>query len=87
MKKEILLEELREVCTQIGYTLRFEKGDFEGGCCILKEQQLLVVNKRFSIDRKISVIARALGELGVDGVYLKPAVRDFIDDEMSKALQ
>ena len=31
MKKEILLEELREVCKHIGYTIRFEKGDFDGG--------------------------------------------------------
>lgn len=84
MKKEILLEELREACEHIGYSLRFEKGDFEGGCCILKEQKLIVVNKRFSLDKKLSVIARALGELGVEEMYVKPAVRDFISDEMSK---
>lgn len=85
MKKELLLEELRDACQHVGYSLRFEKGDFEGGWCILKEKQLLVVNKRFSLDQKLSVIARALGELGIEEMYLKPAVRDFIDDEMSKA--
>lgn len=84
MKKEILLEELREACEHIGYALRFEKGDFEGGGCILKEQKLIVVNKRFPLDKKLSVIARALGELGVEEMYVKPAVRDFISDEMSK---
>ncbi|MBL0176989.1 MAG: hypothetical protein IPP94_17315 [Ignavibacteria bacterium] len=60
------------------------KGDFAGGHCILKDQQLLVVNKRFSIERKLATIARAIGEIGIDGVFLKSAVRTFIEDEWSK---
>lgn len=87
MTKEAILEELREACAQTGYTIRFEKGDFEGGCCILKDQKLLVVNKRFSVDKRAAVIARALGEIGLEGIYLKPAIRDYIDDEMAKAAQ
>ena len=82
--KEQMLEELREACEHVGYRLRFEKGDFNGGACILKEERLLIVNKRFTIDKKLNTIARALGELGVDFVYLKPAVRSFIEDELRK---
>jgi len=85
MNKEALLEELRETVEQLGYTLRFERGDFNGGHCILREQRLLVVNKRFTIDKKISVIARALGELGVDAIFVKPAVRERIESEREKA--
>lgn len=84
MDKEALLEELRETCEQLGYTIRYEKGDFGGGHCILKEQRLLVVNKRFTIERKISTVARALGELGVDAIFVKPAVRDLIETERGK---
>lgn len=84
INKEIMLDELREACEQLGYRIRFEKGDFAGGHCILKDQQLLVVNKRFSIERKLATIARAIGEIGIDGVFLKPAVRTFIEDEWSK---
>lgn len=82
--KEQLLEELREACEHLGYRLRFEKGDFSGGACILREERLLIVNKRFGIERKLTTIARALGELGVETMYLKPAVRMFIEDELSK---
>ncbi len=87
MKKEILLEELREACQHVGYSLRFEKGDFEGGSCILREKKLLIVNKRFTLDKKLSSIARALGELGIEEMYLKPVVRDYIEDEMSKLIR
>ncbi|MBR9975136.1 MAG: hypothetical protein KFF77_06115 [Bacteroidetes bacterium] len=84
MDKEAMLEELRETCEQLGYTIRYEKGDFGGGHCILKEQRLLVVNKRFTIERKISTVARALGELGVDAIFVKPAVRDLIETERGR---
>lgn len=84
MEKEALLEELRETCEHLGYSIRYEKGDFDGGHCILKEQRLLVVNKRFTVERKIATIARALGELGVDAIFVKPAVREVIDRERDK---
>lgn len=87
LHKEQILEELREACGQLGYRLRFERGDFSGGACILKDEKLLLVNKRFSIERKLSSIARALGEIGIDAVFLKPAVRAFIEDEVAKAGQ
>jgi len=82
--KEILLGDLKDTCSSIGYAIRFEKGDFYGGACILREQQLLVVNKRFSVDQKLTTIARALNELGVETVYLKPSVRNFIEAESFK---
>jgi hypothetical protein len=84
MDKEALLEQLRETCEHLGYRIRYEKGDFDGGHCILKEQRLLVVNKRFTVERKISTVARALGELGVDAIFVRPAVRELIDKEREK---
>ena len=80
-----MLEELTQTCQQLGYSIRYEKGDFAGGHCILKEQRLLVVNRRISIERKITTIARALGELGVEAIFVKPAVRSLIENEMDKA--
>jgi hypothetical protein len=74
MNKEALLEELRETVEALGYKIRYERGDFNGGSCILREERLLVVNRKYAIERKISIIARALGELGVDAIFVKPAV-------------
>jgi hypothetical protein len=84
MERETLLEELRETVEHLGYKIRYERGDFNGGACILREERLLVVNKRFQLEKKISVIARALGDLGVDAIFVKPAVREVIDIEKGK---
>jgi len=85
MKLEEMLEELHGLARQLGITIRYERGDFEGGYCVLKEQRLLLVNRRLLPTRKASVLAAALQEIGLENVYVKPVIREFIEDEMAKA--
>jgi len=85
MKHEELIEEFQTLAGQLGITVRYERGDFEGGYCILKEKKLLLVNRRLMPQRKASVLAAALQEIGLDNVFLKPALREFIEDETAKA--
>jgi len=84
MKLEILIQELQNVATQLGVTIRFERGDFEGGYCILRDQKILLVNRRLFPARKASVLAIAMHEIGLEDMYLKPAVREYIEDEIAK---
>jgi hypothetical protein len=85
MKLETLIQELQNVATQLGVTRRFERGDFEGGYCILRDQKILLVNRRLFPARKASVLAMAMHEIGLEDMYLKPAVREYIEDEIAKA--
>ncbi len=85
MKHEEMIQELQDVARQLGITVRFDQGNFEGGYCILKTQHLLLLNKRLLPVRKAAVLARALREIGLDNVFLKPAVRAYIEDEAARA--
>ena len=85
MNSEDFLPELEELAAEMGMKIRYEKGDFDGGYCILKEQQIIVVNKKLHPSRKSAVIALALGELGIEHLFVKPNVRMFIEDEMVRA--
>jgi len=85
VKAEALIEELHEVATHLGVTIRYERGDFEGGYCILRDQKILLVNRRLLPARKASVLARAMQEIGINNLYLKPVVREYIEDEVAKA--
>ena len=82
-----IVTELEELTKQLGVTIRYEKGDFEGGFCILKEERMLVVNKRLHDARKAASIAQALGQFGLETMYIKPALRGFIEDELAKSLR
>ncbi len=85
MKHEDLIEELQNVAAQLNVSIRYERGDFEGGYCILRDQRLLLVNRRLMPSRKASVLATALREIGLDDVYLKPALRAYIEDEAARS--
>lgn len=81
LKTEALIAELEEAASQLGLRVMYEKGDFGGGYCILKEEKLIVINKRFDQKHRASTLARSLAEVGTENLFLKPAVRDFIEDQ------
>ncbi|HTR80930.1 MAG TPA: hypothetical protein VMM58_04805 [Bacteroidota bacterium] len=85
MTVEEALKELEIVANDLGVQIRYEKGDFDGGYCLLRDERIIVVNKKLNPNRKASVISQAFGELGIENVYIKPAVRVFIEDELVRA--
>lgn len=77
---ESLLDDLKSLANQMGASVRFERGDFKGGYCILKESKVIVINKLATLQRKVTTLAAALNELGVDKVYLPPKLREIIEE-------
>ena len=45
----------------------------------------MLINKRLMPVRKAAVLATALYGIGLDNVYLKPAVREFVEDEAARS--
>ena len=84
MKHEELIAELEQLAAQLGVGVRYEKGDFEGGYCILKTDRILLINKRLMPNKKASVFGLALHEIGLENVFIKPALREFIEDEVAR---
>ncbi len=80
---EDLFQDLKALASQLGATVRFEKGDFKGGYCILKESKVIVINKTANLQRKVFILSMALKELGVDDIYINPKLRGIIE-EMSE---
>jgi hypothetical protein len=85
MENQELLPELESIAAQLGIKLRYERGDFEGGYCVLKSERIIVINKKLSPSMRLSVLARGISEIGLNNTYVKPVVRNFIEDEVSKA--
>lgn len=77
---EELIQELKSVALQLGAEVRFERGDFKGGYCILNDNKVIVINKMASLQRKVIILSMALKELGVDEIYLTPRLRDVIEE-------
>ncbi len=84
MTQEQLLKELESLAANCCIAVRYEKGDFEGGFCILKAERLVVINKKLAPPRKASLLAQGLAEIGIEDRYLKPAIREYIEDELAR---
>ncbi len=85
MTHEQILNELEQLAFNCGIAVRYEKGDFDGGYCVLKTERLIVINKRLAPARRAAVLAQGLAEVGIDEIYLKPAIREYIEDELTRA--
>lgn len=77
---ENILLDLKSLAKEMGATVRFERGDFKGGYCIIKKNKVIVINKLSNLQRKIMTLAAALNELGVDKIYLPPKLREIIEE-------
>jgi hypothetical protein len=77
---EDIIQDLKALALQLGAEVRFEKGDFKGGYCLLKENKVIVINKMMNLQRKVMILSAALKELGIDQIYLNPRMREIIDE-------
>ena len=57
------LDKIENLFAASDYMLRYEKGNFKSGYCILKENKVVVVNKYFPTEGKINALIDILKEL------------------------
>lgn len=48
------------------YVLRYEKGNFKSGYCLLREQKIMIVNKFFAMEGKINALLDILKSTPLD---------------------
>lgn len=48
------------------YVLRYEKGNFKSGYCLLREQKIMIVNKFYTTEGKINALLEILKSTDLD---------------------
>ena len=84
MKKTAQLALLEKTIKALGYTLRFEKGNFLGGECRLREDNVVVVNKFLPIEGKIYTLAQVISKINPSG--LSPDIAKIVDTLVDNSL-
>ena len=82
IKNEMLLQELEALCTKLDISIRYEKGDFAGGLCRIKDKRAIIINKNLSIDQKVKIIASELAKLETDDIFILPAIRELFQQNV-----
>ena len=57
---------LEDIFAESDYVLRYEKGNFHAGYCILKDTKIAIINKYFTMEGKINCMIEILKSIELD---------------------
>ncbi len=60
------LGKLEDIFAESDYVLRYEKGNFKSGYCVLKDTKIAIVNKYYTVEGKISCLVDILKTVNID---------------------
>jgi hypothetical protein len=82
MTDEILLQELEALSEKLDIVIsRVDLEGRPGGLCVIKGERRFILDRRLASKEQVEVLSKAFSKLPLDDVYLKPAVRDAIDNQ------
>jgi hypothetical protein len=60
------LTRLEDIFSESDYVLRYEKGNFKAGYCLIKDMKVAIVNKYFPIEGRIHCLYEILRNIRID---------------------
>jgi hypothetical protein len=60
------LDKLETIVEEAGYVLRYERGTFQSGYCILEDKKVVVLNKFLQLEGRINTMLDLIPQLGID---------------------
>ncbi len=60
------LDKIEEIFKAQQYKVRYEKGNFKPGSCLILEAKVVVVNKFATLDVKIAALSEILQQIEID---------------------
>ena len=64
------LTNLESIFKEIQYVIRYEKGRFQSGYCILQDKRVAVVNKFFDTQARINAVIDILSQVEINLILL-----------------
>jgi hypothetical protein len=81
------IDKLEKILDEGNYVLRYERGSFQSGYCILEEKKVVVLNKFLQLEGRINTLLDLIPQLNIDVEALTPDTRKFYFDVMEHQAQ
>lgn len=78
------LSKLEDLIAESDYILRYEKGSFKSGYCILRDQKIMIINKFYATEGKINTLLDILKIVELDTTRFTEKSRKLYE-ELSQA--
>ena len=60
------LQKIEDLFAEIDYVIRYEKGNFQSGYCLVENKRIAVVNKFFETEGRINTLVDILDKITVN---------------------
>jgi hypothetical protein len=72
------LDKLESLLKTLGFKLRYEKGNFKTGSCVLENDRVVIVNRFSNLESKINALADLIQRLETDENLLDDRQKAFL---------
>ena len=69
------LDKIEAILDEAEYVLRYERGNFQSGYCILEQKKVVVLNKFLQMEGRINTLVDLIPQLNVTADMFSPEVR------------
>ena len=80
MKAERIRDEFQALAERLGYTIRFEKGDFIGDACRIKSDKVIIINRKTPLKHQNYAFSRIFAEEDLSQISILPVLRAMIEE-------
>ena len=78
------LEKIEKIIAETGYIIRYERGTFQSGFCILEDRKVVVLNKFLQLEGRINTLIDLIPQLKINGERLTQDSKKVFDDIMGR---
>jgi hypothetical protein len=78
------LDKIEAILDEAEYVLRYERGNFQSGYCILEQKKVVVLNKFLQLEGRISTLIDLIPQLNVNPDTFTPEVRKTYQDVLER---
>ena len=82
---QALLDKIEKVAEESGYVIRYERGNFQSGYCILQEKKVVVLNKFLQTEGRINTMIDLMPQLQIHYDSLTHESQKIYDEVMGMA--
>ncbi len=78
------LNKLEQLLDEASYIVRFERGTFQSGYCILEDKKVVVLNKFLQLEGRINTLMDIIPQLTIDRETLSPEAKKTLGEVLEK---
>ncbi len=81
------LNRIEKIIEEAGYVVRYERGTFQSGYCILEQKKVIVLNKFLVVEGRINVLIDILPILPIPTEGFVPAQLKFYEELITNRIE